>query len=278
MILVLAHLDDTGAVRVFKALRERLGPHGVKLVSSEEIVMAPGWSHAVDPETTESSLRLADGGEVHDSALTLVFQRLRYLPMPHFALAAAADRDYATMEMHALVLSWLTGLSCPVINPPATQGLAGREPGFLEWMKSAGDAGLPTLAFRLGTNARRLAADSFEPHPPSTLMRTSQSVSSHGDRLQHPGRSPIAYLEPLHPQRRTAVVVGDQVLGDPPPQTKAACRRLARARDLSMLELEFGQGAGGWKFCGATSIPSIGPEAIPLVTSFLIEQSLRSAA
>ena len=113
----------------------------VKLGSAEEIVYAPRWVHRLADPPAESEITLHDGTQIRGPETGVVFNRLQCVDMPHFA---AADREYALMEMHALILSWLASLPCPVINVPAPQGLAGADRSQLAWQYLAAKAGLPS--------------------------------------------------------------------------------------------------------------------------------------
>ena len=112
----------------------------VKLVSAEEIVYAPRWVHRLADSPVESEITLHDGTLIRGPETGVVFNRLQRVDMPQFA---PADREYALMEMHALILSWLLSLPCPVINAPAPQGLAGADRSPLAWQYLAAKAGLP---------------------------------------------------------------------------------------------------------------------------------------
>lgn len=231
MILVLAHPEDLSAIRLHGALRSRVGPAGVRIVSVEEIALSSRWIHQAGASGTgDSSVMLADGTIIEDQALELVIQRVHVVGAPHFAKARPCDRDYAATELQALLLSWLRSLSCPVVNPPAATMLGMRERGLLEWLVLAARAGLATPTLRIATSARRLR--------------------HHGSRpgLRTLGREPVVALEPRATGCRRIVVAGDCVVGEAPPEIARACVRLARSVGCALLAIELGDAGGTWQF------------------------------
>lgn len=238
MILILAHLDDLSAVRLHCALRAQVAPHDVRIVSVEELALAPYWTHALGSREVRTSIRLADGTTIGSDDLELVVQRLRTVPVPHFAGAKDTDRAYAATELHALLLSWLASLPCPVVNTPDACSFGGRERGPIEWAVLAARAGLPTRALRVATSARRLG------HAAGWLAVPLR-------------RGPIVELEPATNVRRRILVAGERVIGDLDGDTARACARLARDAGCRLLEVELDHAACGWRFGGARAMADI---------------------
>lgn len=54
-----------------------------------------------------------------------VYSAIDYFPSDMFEFVSKKDREYATMEWHALWLSLLSVLECKVVNPPAVDALGG---------------------------------------------------------------------------------------------------------------------------------------------------------
>lgn len=231
MILILAHPEDLSAIRLHGALRSRVGPAGVRIVSVEEVALSPRWIHRAGAAGAGgSSVTLADGTVIDDRALDLVIQRVRAVGAPHFAGAQPCDRDYAATELQALVLSWLQSLACPVVNPPAATMLGMRSRGLLEWMVLAARAGLATPTVHVATSARRLRHADWRP--------ASRTL----------GREPVVAIEPRPTGHRRVVVAGERVVGDAPPEVARACVRLARSTGCSLLEIQLGTSGGSWRF------------------------------
>ena len=112
--------------------------------------MAPVWRHTLTPQENsprlriESHVRLAGGVELARDELKIIFNRLQSASAPHFHAALNTDQEYASAELSALWVSWLSGLAAggvALFNPPLRGAL---QPGYsrLEWLKLASQAGL----------------------------------------------------------------------------------------------------------------------------------------
>jgi hypothetical protein len=220
--LVIAPLSDDVAIRVFLRLKARHGADQVTMVSSEELSMAPRWALRLDRDSAaRSEIRLASGTILNSHAIGAVYQRIRYAQVPHFAGAATEDRDYAVSEMHALLLAWLSGLPCQVTNPPHPLGLGGWERRATEWLILGAEAGLHGIECEWSSD-------------PDEAVRFRQTVG---------------------PERRSVLVAGDSVLGEPPDDQRAECVRLATLARCTLLEILFAPTDDGWRYCGATPYP-----------------------
>ena len=75
-----------------------------------ETLSLASWSHRVD-STGRATTRVTPPGTepIDDSRVAAVLNRIRYLPVPRFHRAPLKDRDYAGVEVQALVASWLAG-------------------------------------------------------------------------------------------------------------------------------------------------------------------------
>lgn len=268
--LVLCPIHDRSAVRVYCALRKRLGTDAVELVSGEELALAPRWSHALDSGSVGTELTLADGRQIESDRVGVVFQRIQQLDMPQFEGSKPDDREYAVTEMQALLLSWLAGLSCPVVNRAGPRGLCGADRSRLEWMKLAAAAGLPTRGFELVSEARRFRRPEFVPH----LAVNNGTGADDPPPILRPellGRAPVQYLEPVNGPQRRVLVAGGRCLGLPPGASAEACARLADLSGDHLLEIHLGMVRGAWRFCSATPLPEIPPEAADFVADSLAE-------
>ena len=205
--LILANLGDTTPVHVAARLRRRHRPADVRLVAAEELIFAPRWTHRLFDSPGGNGLTLHDGTAIRSDSVQVVFNRLGQLSMPHFGASPAADRDYALMEMSALLLSWLSSFSCPVINRPAPQGLAGVPRSWLGWMTLAGKTGLSPAPARL-----------------------EWPVGSSGPSV------PAAFPDGI---RFQVLVAGSRVVGHCESGLAARCVVLAKAANCELLRLYF---------------------------------------
>ena len=149
-------------------------------------------------------------------------QRIRHTQAPHFTGAAKEDSEYAVSELHALLLAWLASLPCPVTNPPHPLGLGGWERRLIDWLVLGSRAGLPGVELQWT----------------STPQGTTETFS------------------PLGAERRSIIVAGDTVVGNAPDNLDAACVKLAKLAQCTLLEVLFAPTKDGWRFCGATPYPS----------------------
>src|SRR5215210_9151121 len=150
--LILAHRWDTHAAAVAAALQRRHPNRASRIVTMEELIFAPSWVHRVEAGGTVTQVTLHDGCTLHSGEIGVVFNRLRHVDMPHFP---PAERNYATAEMSALLLSWLEGMPCPIVNPAVPLGLGGAMRRPVQWFALAAEAGLPVPRVRLTSNLRR---------------------------------------------------------------------------------------------------------------------------
>jgi len=241
--LVLAQADDRVALRVYLELCSRYGERPVKLVSPEELVLAPRWEHRLQGQQVTTAIRLADGSHLCNDELGVVFNRLRAIRPPQFD-HNAADHAYAQAEMEALLWSWLASLPCPVINRPVAGALALSTRSPAQWLQLASRAGLPARRYQFSSDPRRFhpaaeERDTFSPHtrpPDMTHTESAAFTPLTGPPVQ---RQPTFYLEtPLRAEQRTVVVAGERVLGALP-MLDDAVRRLARLADCDLLQLTF---------------------------------------
>lgn len=273
--LILCHLSDRSAVRVFCALRRRHGEGSVHLVSSEELMLAPRWRHALDSGDAATELTLAGDRRIHSDSLALVFQRIQRVELPQFSRSKPHDREYAVTEMHALLLSWLESLPCPVVNRAGPRGLSGADRSLLEWMTLAARAGLPPRAAELVSDARRFCRSSLTPHLAITHPGLEDPPLILRPELL--GRSPVKFLEHLDGPQCRVLVAGERCFGAIPESVTDACIRLARLSGDHLLEIRLGMVRGEWRFCAATTTPEIPEEAAGLVADSFAAIERRAA-
>jgi hypothetical protein len=219
-----------------------------------------------------SRVELANGRRIDSAASRVVWCRLRWLALPQFAGAHDDDRQYAQMESFALLLAWLHGLPCPVVPRPEPRGLAGAPWSRWELARAASAAGLTPRAVVTTTSARRplpeatrTTGDPFEAH--AVRLFGARAHPAPGAVGRHElGGGPVLLLEPLGPERATAVVIGageGRVLGDAPPELAPALRRFARGLRSPLLQVRLGRTAGAcsgqaddWRVDDATAFVS----------------------
>ena len=271
-VLVLSEVGDPVAGAVYDTLRRRGEP--VELVAGEELALARRWVHEVGNDRTHTHIELQDGRMLSDESVRGVFNRLRGTTMPHFANASQPDQDYASSELHALLLSWLASLRCPVANPACARGISGAMRSPVEWAHLASRAGLPVrrqlLASRAGATPHRgLLAHRF----PHSQLSTTEFVPW-GDRALV-GDEPTVFLERVQESRQRVLVVGNDVFGAPFPHWTEPCRRLARDAGVTVLDIEISErlnGANEWVVSQVeTHPPALPREGIQAIVRHLCQ-------
>ncbi|HEV7473873.1 MAG TPA: hypothetical protein VGN90_07480 [Pyrinomonadaceae bacterium] len=232
-----------------------------KLVSLNEILLAPRWMHLLIGSQTESTLTLHDGTTIHGDEIGVVFNRLQYVDMPHFAASAAEDREYAIMEMFALLLSWLKALRCPIVSRVSPKSLGGPTHSVLAWQYLAAKAGLPTARLRLTSSLRRYSVPGLVVHPVSH---------------EQTGNIPAWLVEPMGQQTLSVMVVGERVIGAVPAELVAACIKLASLSGIDVLLIHFATtlDGGAWRFNGVDTHPAASDEsAVEAIVNLLEARS-----
>jgi hypothetical protein len=246
--LILSDVNDLLALRVAARLRSSAAGVQVRLVSLAELELSPAWQVHLDDSTRASSVRLHDGSTLSSDGPDVVFNRLQHVRMEHYAAAKPADREYALMEMFALMVSWLTSLPCPVLDRAAPDGLGGRPRSPIGWQILAGRAGLSPMRLLATTSLRRYRVPGWKELDPRLLLPGMEPVPVVA-HLDHPA----VLAAPIGNETCSGVVVGNEVLGNLPAELVAPCLRLARLAGTTLLRCHFTRdGAGAtWLFTGA---------------------------
>lgn len=231
-ILVLAPSWDMTAVAVARVAATRHGG-GVLLLDPEQLGLARRWVHRVAPDGTASGeVVLGDGVRLEDRDIACVLNRADAVPVPRFGASTAKDREFAAMEIQALVASWLTGLGGRVVDPPAGSG-PGQVRRRRQWLALAHEAGLPVAMSALATSARL---------PSAVRWRRWAHPVPAGER--HLGRRPVEVEQPLDGPGGEVLVVGDQARGTLAGRYGERCLTLARAAGSRLLQCRFADAGG----------------------------------
>lgn len=140
------------------------------------------------------------------------------------------DDEYGRAEFLALLISWLRSLGSRVIDPPGGNSLLGQSVG--EWSE------------------RRIAQDcGLVPFPVFTVSRAR--------RAPWRGDSPSG-LSGMRPASELAwpMVIGSQVF-EAPPESRAACLRLADKLGADTLKIALASGETGWSFVECERLPEL---------------------
>lgn len=142
MIAILARADDIAA----RALAFRWATHKAALLTPDDL-SAPGWRYV--PGNPDSGIAVIAGRRVPVPELDGVITRLGYVAADDLDNLIASERPYASAEMTAFLIGWLSELRCPVINRPRPTCLNG--PGWKheQWQVAASRVGIRVTPRRL---------------------------------------------------------------------------------------------------------------------------------
>jgi hypothetical protein len=206
------------------------------LVSADVLACALRWEHRLGSSGVSTGIGLNGGRRIESDSVRAVLNRIVELPDSHRTQAAAEDREYATQECVALFISWLAGLSAPVLNRPTAQGLCGRWLRMSEWMVLAARAGLPVPHYRRVGSL---------PDPDSNAPWNEKERRA-----------------------KTVFVVAGRATTAPEPIRRGCCL-LAELAETDLLEVRFRPApASPWTFTGATPLPDFrlgGEEVVDLL-------------
>lgn len=124
-MLVLATEDDDPA----RMLVDSLGEAAVAVGPQD--LSRPGWTYARNPSLRTGVSRR---GRFGADDLTAVIILIPAVQPGHLTHVRAGDRDYVAAEMTAFLRAWLTGLPCPVVNPPTATCLSGPALTAHQWV------------------------------------------------------------------------------------------------------------------------------------------------
>jgi hypothetical protein len=242
--LILAQPGDLTARRVAHALRARYGSRAVVELSMHSLTTARAFTHCIGADGTDTHLVLRDGARVACGDIDVVFNRLRSVEVPQFLRASNGDREYAASEVFALLVSWLTSLRCPVINPASATTLSGVSRHHFEWCRLASDAGLPAPVVHVTSSPRRF--------PPAGLTRIDNETGL--------ANAPGWFAPRLTGRSATALVIGDAIIGDLPSRLLPGVRRLMQRARLSLARCDFVElveATGECVFAGVDEFPQL---------------------
>jgi hypothetical protein len=190
-----------------------------QLVTASELVHGAIWRHQVTRTGTRTTCRLGDGRLLDSDAVSGVLNRILWVSADGYLGAGARDREYATTELQALVLSWLEGFGQRVVNRPTPPGAGAPWRHDCEWRARALHAGVRIVPYVSGEG---------EPPPVQValLVIDGQAIEA---------EDPAAAAEPRV---------------DP--------ARLAAALELDLFEAGFSiAGDGAWELATVDSVPAL---------------------
>jgi hypothetical protein len=213
LIVVVASRLDQGA----RMLAARPGTDRVALLTCEDLSV-PGWRHYV--ATAGTPVSVIGGREVAVGEITGVVTCLPSVSELELLHIVPSDRAYVAAEMSAFLLSWLSALTCTVVNRPSPTCLSGPYWRPEQWARLASQAGM-----RVQPVHRRVTL------APCAAPAVTEGV--------------------------TITVIGDRCLGQAAATTLSGARRLARAADVEVLTVRVSGPEPAAVFLGAEPWPDL---------------------
>src|SRR2546423_2144865 len=226
MIVVIASRRDVDAI----ARVARWSKYGARLLTPDDLCK-PGWRY--EPGRPEEGTAVIGGAPVGVRDIGGVLMRLGAVEASDLPLFSPDDRRYAAAEITAFLISWLSELTCPVINRPSGSCLAGPSWGPEDWC---------LLAQRAGIRADPVCL-SVGPEPES-------STADHSGRLEIDDHTEIVAL------------LGASVFGSADSVLRGQARRLANLAGVDYLTVGFRIDQAGASFASADTWPDLANDHI----------------
>ena len=215
MLLIVASERDEAA----RTLAARGLPRGAVLVTSRDL-SAPGWRDGLG--LREPGAAVVNGRVVSARDIDGVLTRLPAVDARELTHIVPADRAYVAQEMTAFLVSWLSGLACPVLNRPTPACLAGPAWRRERWIHEAARLHIPVRA-----------------------VHRSVTLAGAGTTDVMP-RGPV-----------TVTIVGDRWFGDADEALARAARRLVSAAGVDLAAVHFSGPGRGARLVGADVWPDV---------------------
>lgn len=226
MLVVLASRFDISA----NELVENWTDNNARLMTPADL-SRPGWrDFSGGPPSGIRDVpgsAVIDGQTVGTDQLTGVLVRLLIVMPEELSHIVPEDRDYVAAEMMAFLVSWLSRLSCPVLNRPTPLCLVGPAWRWEKWS---------AIATEIGMKVR---------HP------QGRSLAMAGDNATQPADT------------RQVIVVGDRCIGSRTPSEERSALKLALASNVALLQLDF----AGDELASVSVLPSLASPVVRAAVS-----------
>ena len=232
MLVILARQQDQTA----NVLAERWKDHDAHLLTSADLSTV-GWHHHL-PENGGSQA-VVGGRVVTTKGIAGVLTRLPYVDEGELHHIVPEDRAYVSSEMTAFLVSWLSGLTCPVLNRPSPACLIGPNWRPEQWVHLAAQLGIAVCPVR-------------------------RDVTTTGEARNEVHRPPLLPV----------TVVGDRWFGGVEHTLGAQARCLAQAAGVDLLAAYFEATQSGYALRGVDLQPDVSsPEVADAILEYLTADS-----
>jgi hypothetical protein len=176
MLLIVAHRRDVGA----EALVHRWSAHDAHLLSCEDLSTA-GWCHSLDYPGISTAV--VGGRVISVRKIAGVLTLLPWVMPDQLINTVPADRAYVAGEMTAFLVSWLSELTCPVLNRPTATCLMGLNWRPEQWVHAAARAGIPVRPVHRRVVLSADPALEFAEDAPTTVTVIGRCCLGEADRV-----------------------------------------------------------------------------------------------
>ncbi|WP_029135891.1 hypothetical protein [Nakamurella lactea] len=240
MLLILCPLDDLDALAF--AHRATAEGTGCRILTAEALSFAGRRSHRIvspvrgsgAPISVRTEIEALGLPPINDEQVSGVLNRLIEPPASAWRRATAVERDYATAELFAFTISWLSGFECPVRNRPTASCLAGPAPHPLRAVVAAQAAGLECPDLRYGSDTAAAQPD---------LAAAAFAAAGPGARARQ-----VVCLD--------GMVLSDGIPADPGAGVVGLL--CAIGADADLVGVDFAVRGDHWVFAGLTPLPALG--------------------
>lgn len=265
-VLILCNKDDQVALSLFNRLNNAGYP--ATLVYAEELSIA-GWQHFITPSgRCSTEIVLPNKKTILSHTLKAVFNRVRFLPMPHFI--SETDRLYAEMEIFALFTSFLKSINHVLINPLQTCQLNFDEENELLTKHQAIKAGLPVCDYHFTSSPKWQFTNNLLPMAPQKKSASAFFKKSLHLVLEN---LPVLLMEPYN-QVLKLTVVGDNILGEFSGKYAKAIKKLPGITGNIFLEIFMADTRSGYKMAQMTRFPLYANEQVTDLLAGLMIQKI----
>src|SRR5689334_3165689 len=137
MIVVVASSLDGAS----KQIVDRWSSNNATMCTCEDL-STEGWRHYLGSKHGLSTAVIGRRKVKYDD-ITGVLVRRPWIFEQELGHVSISDRSYVAAEMNAFLISWLSSLTCPILNRPSAMSLSGPNWRQEQWVQAAAILGIP---------------------------------------------------------------------------------------------------------------------------------------
>lgn len=245
-VLILHNQSDLTASWVASYLHQEL-KSDVWLVSAEDLIYAKEWNHYVANNSIQTQIILQNGKIIDSTQIKVLYNRISQISMPHFT--DITNRNYAEIEMTALILSFLKSLGNKTLNLPHPRGLGKIELSDYFFLKTAISFKIPVHEQAFSSNPRLF--------PLPEKQQLVGVTDAQFDFLYHINHHP-AYTKAEVLDTKNTLIVGNLIIGALPMGINSThVFQLLHSLGCSITELIWVLSDKRWQLSKINTLPEI---------------------